>query len=77
MQTLALFGSLYFLYVANVIRRKGSRPALFFWSPIPSFIVRGDLCFEISTIEYNLFTLYFRNWFCHTNHLAFVRWQIK
>jgi len=60
LQTLALFGSLYFLYVANVIRRKGSRPALFFLIAYTIFL----LCVVIfvlrnfNLIEYNLFTSY-------------------
>jgi two-component system NtrC family sensor kinase len=60
LQTLALFGSLYFLYVANVIRRKGSRPALFFLVAYTIFL----LCVVIwvlrnfNLIEYNLFTSY-------------------
>ncbi|KIO75024.1 hypothetical protein TH53_23185 [Pedobacter lusitanus] len=60
LQTLALLGSLYFLYVANVIRRKGSRPALFFLVAYTIFL----LCVVIfvlrnfNLIEYNLFTSY-------------------
>lgn len=60
LQTLALLGSLYFLYVANVIRRKGSRPALFFLAAYTIFL----LCVVIfvlrnfNLIEYNLFTSY-------------------
>jgi len=60
LQTLALFGSLYFLYVADVIRRKGSRPALFFLVAYTIFL----LCVVIfvlrnfNLIEYNLFTSY-------------------
>jgi two-component system NtrC family sensor kinase len=60
LQTLALCGSLYFLFVANVIRRKGSRPALFFLVAYTIFL----LCVVIfvlrnfNLIEYNLFTSY-------------------
>ena len=60
LQTLALLGSLYFLYVANVIRRMGSRPARFFLIAYTIFL----LCVVIfvlrnfNLIEYNLFTSY-------------------
>jgi two-component system NtrC family sensor kinase len=60
LQSLALLGSLYFLYVANVIRRKGSRPALFFLIAYTIFL----LCVVIfvlrnfNIIQYNLLTSY-------------------
>jgi two-component system NtrC family sensor kinase len=60
LQSLALLGSLYFLYVANVIRRKGLRPALFFLVAYTIFL----LCVVIfvlrnfNVIQYNLFTSY-------------------
>jgi two-component system NtrC family sensor kinase len=60
LQSLALLGSLYFLYVANVIRRKGLRPALFFLVAYTIFL----LCVVIfvlrnfNLIQYNLFTSY-------------------
>lgn len=60
LQSLALLGSLYFLYVANVIRLKGSRPALFFLVAYTIFL----LCVVIfvlrnfNIIQYNLFTSY-------------------
>jgi len=60
LQTLALLGSLYFLYVAYVIMQKGSRPALFFLVAYTIFL----LCVVIfvlrnfNWIQYNLFTSY-------------------
>jgi two-component system NtrC family sensor kinase len=60
LQSLALLGSLYFLYVANVIRRQGSRPALFFLIAYTIFL----LCVVIfvlrnfNIIQYNLLTSY-------------------
>jgi len=60
LQSLALLGSLYFLYVANVIRRKGLRPAMFFLIAYTIFL----LCVVIfvlrnfNLIQYNLFTSY-------------------
>lgn len=60
LQSLALLGSLYFLYVANVIRRKGLRPAMFFLIAYTIFL----LCVVIfvlrnfNIIQYNLFTSY-------------------
>ncbi|WP_442590992.1 sensor histidine kinase [Pedobacter sp. AW31-3R] len=60
LQILAMFGSLYFLYVANAIRQQGSRPALFFLVAytIFMFCVVIFVLRNFNIVTYNLFTSY-------------------
>lgn len=60
LQTLALLGSLYFLFVANAIRRKGSRPALFFLIAYTIFLLAVVIFVlrNFNLVPYNMFTSY-------------------
>lgn len=60
LQTLALLGSLYFLFVANAIRRKGSRPALFFLIAYTIFLLAVVIFVlrNFNVVPYNMFTSY-------------------
>ncbi|SDL72127.1 sensor histidine kinase [Pedobacter antarcticus] len=60
LQTLALLGSLYFLFVANAIRRKGSRPALFFLIAYTIFLLAVVIFVlrNFNIVPYNMFTSY-------------------
>lgn len=60
LQTLALLGSLYFLYVANVIRKQGSRPALYFLVAYTIFLLSVVIFVlrNFNLVPYNLLTSY-------------------
>lgn len=60
LQTLALLGSLYFLFVANAIRRKGSRPALFFLIAYTIFLLAVVIFVlrNFNLVPFNMFTSY-------------------